>query len=209
MKVVADKSILDVMRSRKSIRHFDPEKKIPKETLEEILETASRAPSSWNLQHWRFIVVETAETKERLLPIAWNQKQVRECSSLILVLGDKEAFKNGEEIFSQQTALGYMTEEVKNAYLKILPSVYQNQQFAEQEAIRNASLAAMQIMLAAKAFGIDSNPIIGFKEAELRQALRIPERYIPVLLIALGYGSKPAHETIRLPLTKTVYYETC
>ncbi|MCK9911036.1 nitroreductase family protein, partial [Microbacteriaceae bacterium K1510] len=92
--------------------------------------------------------------------------------------------------------------------LNILPNTYQTGEFAEHDAIRNASLAAMQILLAAHSLGIDSCPMVGFKKEELRRELSIPGRYVPVVLITLGYGIKPAHETIRLPLEDLVIQES-
>lgn len=209
MYSIETNELLDLFMQRKSVRKYDTSKKIPKETLAQILKMATTAPSSWNLQHWRFLVIESKENKERLTEIAWNQEQVAESSTVVIVLGDKEAYRNGEKIFSEQVRLNLMPEAIKEHYIQSLPAMYQTRpQFAEQDAIRNASLAAMQLMLVAKSFGIDSCPMIGFKEAELRASFQIPARYVPVMLITLGYGREEAHPTIRLPLEDVVRYET-
>jgi nitroreductase len=63
-------------------------------------------------------------------------------------------------------------------------------------------------MLAAKAVGIDSCPMIGFKKDELIEELHIPSRYLPVMMITLGYGIASARDTIRLPLEEIVIKET-
>jgi nitroreductase len=200
---------LDLFLQRKSVRKYDTSKKIPREVLTQLLKVATTAPSSWNLQHWRFLVIESQENKERLTKIAWNQEQVAESSMVVIVLGDKEAYQNGEKIFSEQVRLNLMPEAIKEHYIQSLPAMYQARpQFAEQDAIRNASLAAMQLMLVARSLGIDSCPMIGFKEDELRESFQIPARYVPVMLITLGYGREEAHPTIRLPLEDVVRYET-
>ncbi len=94
-----------------------------------------------------------------------------------------------------------------DTYLRSLPPKYGDRDFALQDAVRNASLAAMQLMLAAKSLGIDSCPMIGFKPQEFADAFHIPDRYVPVMLICLGYGVRDAHATIRLPLEEAVYFE--
>jgi nitroreductase len=209
MNTIEANELLHVFLQRKSVRKYDSNKKIPKETLMKILETSTLAPSSWNLQHWRFLVVESESSKKRLTEIAWNQEQVADCSTVVIVLGDKEAYRNSEKIFSEQVRMNLMPEELKEHYVRSLPTMFQNKpKFAEQEAIRNASLASMQLMLVAKSLGIDSCPMIGFNEVELRESFNIPTEFVPVMMITLGYGVESAHPTIRLPLEDIVTYET-
>jgi nitroreductase len=209
MYSIETNELANIFLQRKSVRKYDTSKKIPKEILKLMLKMATTAPSSWNLQHWRFLVIESKENKERLTKIAWDQEQVTDCSTVVIVLGDKEAYRNGEKIFSEQVRLNLMPEAIKEHYIQSLPAMYRSKpQFAEQDAIRNAALAAMQLMLVAKSFGIDSCPMIGFKEAELCESFQIPTRYVPVMLITLGYGKEEAHQTIRLPLEDVVHYET-
>ncbi|WP_281287212.1 nitroreductase family protein [Paenibacillus hemerocallicola] len=61
----------------------------------------------------------------------------------------------------------------------------------------NASLAAMQLMLATKEAGLDSCPMGGFDSEKLIEAFRIPERYIPVMLVSVGKAAKPAYPSSR------------
>ncbi|MFD2446499.1 nitroreductase family protein [Bacillus sp. CGMCC 1.16607] len=200
-----------IVAERKSVRKYKPGVQIPNQILDNIFSLAGKAPSSWNLQHWRFLIIKTQEKKERIYPIAWNQEQVLDSSCVVIVLGDTEAYKNAEKIYQRQVDLGYMSEDLMNHYLLNLPNIYKNKEnFAIHEAIRNASLASMLLMLAAKNYGIDSCPMIGFKEDELRNELHIPDRYIPVMMITLGYqlDSTVPHSTIRLPLDDYLFEET-
>jgi nitroreductase len=209
MNTIIDQSITEVMKERRGTRKYTKGATIPQETLQHILELAGSAPSSWNLQHWKFIVVQEQENKEKLLPIAYNQQQVVDCSALIVVLGDVEANKNAEKVYSEAVQAGNMTEEAKNSLVNNINQAYENvEHMGIHEAIRNGSLAAMQLMLAAKANGVDSGPMGGFNPVALREELQIPERYTPVMLITLGYASEPAHKTKRFPLEETVINET-
>jgi nitroreductase len=209
MNSTAQQQITEVMKERQSIRKYKRGVEIPQETLSNILELATTAPSSWNLQHWKFVVVQKQENKDKLLPIAYNQQQVSDCSALIVVLGDLEANKNADKVHSEAVRAGSMTEDAKNSLVSNINNAYENvQNIGSNEAIRNASLAAMQLMLAAKANGVDSGPMGGYDPEALRKELDIPERYIPVMLITLGYASDPAHQTSRFGLEETVVKET-
>ncbi|MFT4414609.1 nitroreductase family protein [Fredinandcohnia humi] len=199
----------EIMTSRKSIRKYDPTKKIAKDTIYKIIQLATTAPSSWNLQHWKFIIISDERVKEKLFPIAFKQEQVTSCSHLIIVLGDKHAYKNADEIFSYQVRKGYMSEDAKIAQIENIKYAYQANQekYEVHDAIRNSSLAAMQLMLAAKSYGIESCPMLSFKEVELIDELKISNRYLPVMMISLGYAAKPPYETVRLPVNKVILQE--
>lgn len=91
MTTTVEQSISHIMQSRSSVRAYEKGKTIPKATLQDILKLVATAPSSWNLQHWKFIVVQDQQIKERLLPIAYGQQQVVDASAVIIVLGDVQA----------------------------------------------------------------------------------------------------------------------
>jgi len=191
-----------VMEERSSVRLYQKDKEIPSETLYEILEMAGKAPSAWNLQHWRFIVVTSQEQKETLFPIAYNQKQVLDASAVVIVLGDTEADKVAAEVFEKAP------EEARNLLLNNIKSAYsQGRPLGEREALKNASLGAMQLMLAAKALGVDSCPMSGFDHEAIVPALGIPERFVPVMMITLGYAEGPAKPTDRFDINRLVMHE--
>lgn len=209
MKQMAEHNVSTVMEERHSVRKYKKGEKIPQETLTEIIRLATTAPSSWNLQHWKFILVEEETQKQKLLPIAYNQQQVVDCSTVVIVLGDVEADKNAEKIYSEAVKAGHMTEEAKQKLVQNIQQAYATvDQIGVHEAIKNASLAAMQLMLAAKGLGVESGPMGGFNAVGLREELRIPSRYVPVLMITLGYGAEQAHATPRFPVDEVVIRET-
>lgn len=207
MKSLVPSETIKVMEERHSVRAYEKGFKLPEEDLEAILKAAAGAPSSWNLQHWKFLVIESDEMKQKLLPIANNQQQVVDSSVSIAVLGDLRADLNGEAIYNELAEKGLIPENVKEAMLGQIRKVYTGpvaEQVARDEAIRNASFAAMQLMLAAKSLGYDTCPMGGYDARKLVQEFHIPDRYLPVLLISLGKAAKPAHATGRLPLEQLV-----
>ncbi|WP_072333651.1 MULTISPECIES: nitroreductase family protein [unclassified Paenibacillus] len=189
--------------SRHSVRQYVPGITMSDEELNELLTLASSAPSSWNLQHWRFLVIREQAGKERLLPIAYGQQQVVDASAVIVVLGDLEANKVAEQVYEQATPeiRSMMKQQVDGAYAN-------NPVLARDEAIRNASFAAQQLMLAAKAKGYDTVPMGGYDAKALIREFSIPERYVPVVMIPVGKAAKPARPTGRLPLEHQTIHES-
>ncbi|MBW1731466.1 MAG: nitroreductase [Deltaproteobacteria bacterium] len=57
--------MLDIIKTRRSIRKFKPEK-IEDSTIEKIIEMGTWAPSGLNNQPWRFVIVKGKETKDKL-----------------------------------------------------------------------------------------------------------------------------------------------
>ncbi|MBS2969259.1 nitroreductase family protein [Metabacillus sp. KIGAM252] len=196
---IAD-DLLTLMGERTSVRHYDKSESISKEDLTDILESAVKAPSAWNLQHWNFLVFHSAESKERLLPIAYSQNQIVESSAVVAILGDLEANKNTDQVYNPLVDAGYMSKEIKETLAGQINGAYTNPVYARDAAYSNASLAAMQLMLAAKAKGFDTCAIGGFNGEELIKEFKVSERYVPVMLISIGKAAKPAHKSDRINL---------
>jgi nitroreductase len=198
----------EAMRTRHSVRQYQPGVTIPEADLHEILNLAATAPSSWNLQHWRFLVVTEQANKERLLPIAFNQQQVVDCSAVIVILGDLEANKSAEAVYRPALEAGAISQQVYDTLLGNIQNAYSGDtNTPRDEANRNASLAAMQLMLAAKAKGYDTCPMGGFDREKIVQELNIPERFMPVMMLTLGKAAAPAHPTKRFSLEQLVIKE--
>lgn len=195
-------SVLDVLKERASVKEYDKDAVITKEELTELLEITTQAPSAWNLQHWHFQVFHSDEAKAALLPVAFNQKQIIDSSAVIAVLGDLKANENGEDVYAELAEQGNITEEIKQTLLGQINGAYQNDQFARDSAFLNASLAAMQLMLAAKAKGYDTCAIGGFNKEQFAKEFDVSERFVPVMLISIGKAVKPAHKSNRLPVSK-------
>ncbi|MCR8633808.1 nitroreductase family protein [Paenibacillus radicis (ex Xue et al. 2023)] len=193
----------EVILSRHSVRKYQRDVKIPDAEWNEILELAFSAPSSWNLQHWRFLVVKEQANKDKLLPITYNQQQTSDASVVVVVLGDLQANLVAPDVYEKATP------EIRDMMIGQINGAYENNpQIGRDEAIRNASFAAMQLMLAAKAKGYDSVPMGGYNAEALIKELNIPERYIPVVVIPIGKAQVEGRATDRLPLNHQVIEES-
>lgn len=206
MTAVLSKSLSDVIKERHSVRKYDPNYKISKEEIEEMLNLATLAPSSSNLQAWRFMVIQDEETKKELRAIAFNQEQVETSSAVIAVLGDKEMYKSVEKVYQSAHKAGYMDEANMNRLIESTLNTYPN---APEEARKNiaafdAGLVSMQLMLIAKERGYDTVTMGGFNKEQFVDKFNVDDRYFPIVLIALGKAAEPAFQTIRLPLEDVI-----
>jgi nitroreductase len=189
-----------VIRERHSVRSYDPTFKISKEEMSELLGDAILAPSSSNVQPWRFLVIDSQSLKEKLLPIANNQQQIVEASAIIAVLGDLEGYKLVDKIYNRAYNAGFMSEEIKNTFIANTTKMYSSlpHEVASRIIYTDGGLVSMQLMLAAKARGYDTVPMGGYHREKFVEAFGIGERYVPIMLIAVGKAAKEGHPSVRL-----------
>ncbi|MBC1798232.1 nitroreductase family protein [Listeria booriae] len=201
----------DIIKNRRSIRTYDADVKISKEEMEAILKDAMRAPSSVNMQPWRFVVVESPEGKEKLRPlIRFNTQQNDTSAAMIVIFGDTNSFENGEKIFSSAVEQGLMPQDVKDKQMAALTPYYANSPREELErvSIIDGSLVAMQLMLVARAYGYDTNPIGGFERKEVAEAFDMDtERYVPVMIVSIGKAKDTGYGSYRLSTEDTVFWK--
>lgn len=201
-------TIDQLIHERKSVRKYKENVVIPHEDLQTLLQKAITAPSSSNMQPWRFLVIEDQQVKKELRPIANNQEQVETSSAIIAVLGDLEMYKNTEKIYNTNFEKGYMSREIANFMIESSLSLYGN---LPVEVMKNivhfdAGLVSMQIMLLAKDMGYDTVPMGGFDKVKFAEKFNLPQNEIPILLIAIGEAAAPAYGSSRLPLEQVVRY---
>ncbi|WP_144486309.1 nitroreductase family protein [Bacillus pumilus] len=198
--MATDQKTIDILKQRASVKEYDTTHEMTKEELTELLDITTKAPSAWNLQHWHFTVFHSAESKAKLLPIAYNQKQISQASAVIAVLGDLEANQNGEKIYGELAEQGFITEDIKETLMTQINGAYQSEQYAREAAYSNASLAAMQFMIAAKAMGYDTCAMGGFSKEAFIKEFNVSGRYEPVMLISVGKAAKEAHKSNRFDI---------
>ena len=117
----------EILKGRRSIKNYDPSVKISRDEMTEILQAATLAPSSVNMQPWRFLVIESPEGKAALAPLArFNQNQVETSSAVIAIFGDLNNFEKAEEIYSKAVEEGYMPQDVKENILCSFYRLFRN-----------------------------------------------------------------------------------
>ncbi|WP_027091335.1 nitroreductase family protein [Cohnella thermotolerans] len=199
-----------VVRERHSVRHYDPSVTIPRDELKEMLAEASLAPSSSNTQTWRFLVIDDPEAKQRLLPIANNQKQVVEAAATIAVLGDLNGYKEIGRINDMAVKAGYMPEDFAKQFTENSLKLYASLPPEKMRSIVqiDGGLVSMQFMLTAKSRGYDTVPMGGFNPQKLVEEFSIPDHLVPIMLIAVGKAATPGRLTARLPIDDITFWNS-
>lgn len=207
-QTVEQQQFFNVIQDRRSVRSYDPQAKILREEMNEILQQATLAPSAANLQPWRFLVIDSQELKQKLLPIANDQQQVIEASAVIAVLGDLEGYKLADKIYGMAVDAGYMPAETAKSFVERYQGLFKSmpQETVRQKISIDAGLVSMQLMLVARAKGYDTVPMGGYDHVKFVEAFDIPERYAPIMLIAIGKAAKPGHPTVRLPIEDVAFF---
>ncbi|WP_244444813.1 nitroreductase family protein [Paenibacillus camerounensis] len=192
------------------MKTYDPSVIISREEMTEILKEASTAPSSINMQPWRFLVIDSEEGKHKLAPLSrFNKDKILQASAVIAVFGDKNNFDYSEEIYGKAVELGYMPQEVKEYQLNAFKPLYS--QISDKDMrdiiLLDAGLVSMQLMLVARAHGYDTNPIGGYEKDQIAEAFGMDkERYLPVILLTIGKAASEGFNSYRLPVDQTTVW---
>lgn len=192
------------LTERRSIRKYDEKIKISKEEMVRILEDATRAPSSMNMQPWRFIIVESPEAKEKLRKVLYgNKEQLETSSAMICIFTDLKKYDYAEKIYNKAVDKGLMPIEVREKQLKNISNMVPtlSDDGVEKSGLIDSGLVAMQLMLVAREYGYDTCPIGGFKHEEIASALSLdPNRYKPVLILSIGKAIENGYPSVRLDI---------
>lgn len=202
-------NVKDILEKRRSVRHYDSNYKISSETLTALVESASKSPNGNNIQATRYLIIEDANLRNLLLPIAFNQQQIVEASTLIVMLGDYQAFNKGNIIKIQEEGYqaGYFDESLRDYLANAAINYYESKtkEDLKLELTRDVSLASMTLVLLANEAGFDTITMSGYDSKKLKEILNISDRYLDVMLIAIGKGIKAGHKTVRHNVNKVIY----
>ncbi len=184
-------SLLDSMQWRYATKKYSPERKVEQHLVDQIVEAAWLAPTSSGLQPFKIVEISNKEIKEKIVPLARNQKLVSECSHLLVFAAwDNYTAERIDHIYRhtahvRKQDIGFYkayTDRLKKSYLK-------------RTATDNYNHGALQVYLAlglaiamAAELRVDSTPIEGFDDHALDRLLSLHHQGLKcVVLLALGY----------------------
>lgn len=195
-----------VLLERRATTHFQASEEIPPEYLEAILSCAAQAPSGFNLQPWRFVVVSDPDRRRRLREVAFGQEKVAEAPVVVIALGMKEEWKSrAREVFEEGARRGlHDPAKVDAALAKAIG--FLSSQKMDVWVTRHTMIAVTTMMLVAEAYGFDTAPMEGFDAAGIKREFGIPDEAEVVCLLALGVARKPIKKYAgRFALDRIVY----
>src|SRR3990170_7134283 len=167
----------EAIKGRRSIRNFKKQN-VPEETITQLIEAATYAPSAGNIQPWQFIIVKNPTVKRKLAESALNQNHVKDAPVVIVVCADEKS-----------SSMGYGTRG-RTLY-----------------CLQDTAAATQNILLAAHSLGLGTCWVGTFNEDEVKETLKAPEGIKPVAMIPLGYPNKVTRQRGRRLLNQIVHYD--
>ena len=191
----------DAIYGRRSIKQYDPDHAMPDADLQKILEAAIQAPTSFNIQHWRFVVIRDEALRQKVRENGNDQAQMTEASVLILMTADVDAWKKDPSRYWQNAP-----QEINDLLVNWMGPFHEGRpELQRDEAQRSIGMAMQTIMLAAHAMGYDSCPMIGFDIEAVAELVNLPDDHCMGPLIAIGKRTKDAWpKPGQLPLDEVV-----
>jgi nitroreductase len=183
--------IAEAADSRRSVRKFTSEP-VPGSDLRELVRVAGRAPSAFNVQPWRFVVVTDAAIRERLREAAFGQPQVSGAPAVVVLYSDmRDALDTIDEAIHPD-----VQGEKRDAQKRSLLGSFAKRDDEDREAwgAQQSNIALGYLLLAAEGMGLGTSPMLGFQPEKVKEILGLPAHVRIPAMVALGY---PAEEGFR------------
>ena len=197
-------NVKETIEARRSVKHYDPDHVMPEQDLAELIRLTKLAPSSFNMQNYRILVVRDPEIRQQIRAAAWDQPQVTDASVLFILCADLTAHQ-----VNPSTYWAHAPQEVQDILGPMIQPFYEGKDtLIRDEAMRSSALAGMTLMLAAKDMGYDSCPMIGFDGEKVAELINLPKHYALSFMIPVGKQAQPGWERgDRLPDDRVVAYD--
>ncbi len=185
--------LLDALKWRYATKAFDPGKKIPADIWAALEESLVLTPSSFGLQPWKFLVITDKALRESLVPHAWNQRQIADCSHLVVMLAKKTVGEPDiDKLIHRMVEIRGGTADALAAYKGMMMGslVQAPPEFIVDWSKKQTYIALGQFMGAAAALGIDTCPMEGFVASKFDEILGLNNTdYTTAVLCPAGYRS--------------------
>jgi nitroreductase len=200
IEMAGEKALSTAIQERRATNSFE-NVTIPPADLEKIIRAGLEAPSGYNLQPWRFVVVQNLEQRKRLREAAFGQPKVEEASAVVVACGDPDGWRDGdlEEMLKLAKQHGFggdqEHEAARRSVTGFLGSTPGKAAGLEPSfgvwVNRHVMIAYTTMMWMAEALGYDTAPMEGFLEDKVKEVLHIPSRVRVVALLAIGRRKGP------------------
>jgi len=180
----------EAIASRRSVKKFDPDHKMTPDEITRLMGAVIQSPTSFNIQNWRFVLITDQGVKDKMKEMGFNQVQFSDCSVIVVICGDRLAF--GKDTARYWANAG---EETAGVVVPMIKGIYDGKtELQRDENLRSGGLAGQTLMLAAKAMGYDSCPMIGFDFAKVAELVNMPSDHDIIMAVTVGKALEPARE---------------
>lgn len=181
-------NVSTAIETRRSIKEYDANHEMTQAEIDQLMSLAMLSPTAFNIQNWRFVLVQDKELRKQVRAVSWDQAQVTDASLLIVLTADMKSWEKQPERYWKEAP-----QPVRDFLVPAIGQYYSGrEQVQRDEAMRSCGMAAMTIMLAAKEMGYDSCPMDGFDFDAVAKLLNLPADHTPSMFVAVGKGIKEA-----------------
>jgi len=181
-------NVSSAIETRRSVKHYDPTHRMTDAEIEKLMSLALLAPTAFNIQNWRFVLVQDPELRKQVRAVSWDQAQVTDASLLVVLVADLNAWQREPARYWKDAP-----QAVQDFLVPAIDQYYRGKpQVQRDEGMRSCGMAAMTLMLAAREMGYDSCPMDGFEFDAVARLLNLPEDHTPAMYVAIGKGTKEA-----------------
>lgn len=179
--------VIDAIYGRRAVKHFDADHKMAAEEEKKLFESVIQSPTSFNIQHWRFIVLRDAELRAKIRTEFGNdQAQMTDASLLVLFTADLNAWKKEPSRYWKNAP-----QEVADLLVGWMGPFHEGREWLQRdEAQRSIGMAMQTMMLAAQGLGYQSCPMIGFDIDKVAELINLPDDHVMGPMVAIGKGTK-------------------
>ena len=195
----------EAIYSRRAIKHYDPDHRFTEEEIRTLFKAAIQSPTSFNIQHWRFVLVRDPELRARIRAVGNDQAQMTDASLLVIMTADINAWDEEPERYWRNAP----TEVGKAVSGLIRPFYSGREQLQRDEAMRSIGMAMQTLMLMARDMGYDSCPMIGFDLEAVSELINLPEGHCIGPMVSIGKRTQDAWpKPGQLPLEEVLIENT-
>lgn len=181
-------NIEQAIRERRAVKAYDPQHRMTEDEISKLMSLAMLSPTAFNIQNWRFVLVQDAALRQEIRTVSWDQAQVTDASLLIVLTADLKAWEKQPERYWRNAA-----KPVQDFLIPAIGQYYGGrEQVQRDEAMRSCGMASMTIMLAAREMGYDTCPMDGFDFDAVAKLLNLPADHTPAMFVVVGKALQPA-----------------
>jgi nitroreductase len=197
-------NVSTAIETRRSIKAYDADHRMTQAEIDRLMSLAMLSPTAFNIQNWRFVVLQDPALRQQVRTVSWDQAQVTDASILVVLVADLKSWEKQPQRYWKDAP-----KPVQDFLVPAIDLYYRDkEQVQRDEGMRSCGMAAMTLMLAAKEMGYDSCPMDGFDFDAVAKLLNLPANHTPAMFVAIGKGIKEAWPRGgQLPMNEVVIYD--
>lgn len=183
-------NVAQAIEARRAVKHYDPNHRMTDAEIGKLMELARLAPTAFNIQNWRFVLVRDPELRKQIRAVAWDQAQVTDASLLIVLCADLKAWEKDPGRYWANAP-----KPVHDYMASAIDQYYRGREWVQRdEGMRSCGMAAQTIMLAAKELGYDTCPMDGFDYDAVGKLINLPPNHAVAMFVVVGKPTQAAWE---------------